>query len=279
MSCVGDFACYHASQGDGIASIGNDACHGADACYYNGQDNGEGNIDDHSCHGDNACYYNGQDGFSIIGINSCRSNAACYDAGKDGSSEIGNISCNAVEACQDNEVTIGNCQENDPIYACVIITKYVVSGPSVEKFDFTGSLETFTLGGGESEYILASLGTHSVEELLPEGWQVVIVCSGIGNSVEGSIVTLNLTSGLLVECTFSNSTMLPEETPPADPTPPAEETPALLPDRRPPNIGAGLSGLFAGQPTPLPTAPAPASAPAATSPITPPRTGDGGLAD
>jgi hypothetical protein len=47
---------------------------------------------------------------------------------------------------------------------------------------------------------------------------------------------------------------------------------------RPPNIGAGLSGLFAGQPTPLPTAPA-AVAPAATSPvITPPRTGDAGLA-
>jgi hypothetical protein len=48
---------------------------------------------------------------------------------------------------------------------------------------------------------------------------------------------------------------------------------------RPPNIGAGLSGLFNGQPTPLPTAPsAVAPAPAATSPvITPPRTGDGGL--
>jgi hypothetical protein len=47
---------------------------------------------------------------------------------------------------------------------------------------------------------------------------------------------------------------------------------------RPPSIGAGLSGLFVGQPTPLPTAPA-AVAPAATSPvITPPRTGDAGLA-
>ena len=47
---------------------------------------------------------------------------------------------------------------------------------------------------------------------------------------------------------------------------------------RRPNIGAGLSGLFAGQPTPLPTAPG-AVAPAATAPtISPPRTGDGGLA-
>ena len=46
-----------------------------------------------------------------------------------------------------------------------------------------------------------------------------------------------------------------------------------------PNIGAGLSGLFQGQPTPLPTAPS-AVAPAATAPtISPPRTGEAGLAD
>ena len=46
-----------------------------------------------------------------------------------------------------------------------------------------------------------------------------------------------------------------------------------------PNIGAGLSGLFQGQPTPLPTAPS-AVAPAATAPtISPPRTGDAGLVD
>jgi hypothetical protein len=46
-------------------------------------------------------------------------------------------------------------------------------------------------------------------------------------------------------------------------------------DRRP-NIGAGLSGLFQGQPTPLPTA----AAPAAPSPvIRPPSTGNAGLAD
>ena len=50
-------------------------------------------------------------------------------------------------------------------------------------------------------------------------------------------------------------------------------------NQRPPNIGAGLSGLFNGMPTPLPTAPsAVAPAPAATAPtISPPRTGDGGL--
>jgi hypothetical protein len=56
------------------------------------------------------------------------------------------------------------------------------------------------------------------------------------------------------------------------------DTPTPTPTQRP-NIGAGLSGLFAGQPTPLPTAPS-AVAPAATAPtISPPRTGDAGLAD
>jgi len=56
------------------------------------------------------------------------------------------------------------------------------------------------------------------------------------------------------------------------PTPQPQNTAA--PSR--PNIGAGLSGLFAGQPTALPTAPAPAAvAPSAT--IRPPSTGDAGL--
>ena len=66
----------------------------------------------------------------------------------------------------------------------------------------------------------------------------------------------------------------------ATPTPTETQRPRMTPTAtRPPNIGAGLSGLFVGQPTPLPTAPS-AVAPAATAPtISPPRTGDAGLAD
>ena len=47
-------------------------------------------------------------------------------------------------------------------------------------------------------------------------------------------------------------------------------------ERSVPNIGAGLSGLFAGQPTPLPTA-RPAVATSPSQVIRPPSTGDAGL--
>jgi len=59
---------------------------------------------------------------------------------------------------------------------------------------------------------------------------------------------------------------------------PAVATPTPTPAAtRPPNIGPGLSGLFQGQPTRLPTAPS-IVAPVATAPaIMPPRTGDAGL--
>src|SRR5688500_14958047 len=66
----------------------------------------------------------------------------------------------------------------------------------------------------------------------------------------------------------------PTPTPTPTATPQPENTAA--PSR--PNIGAGLSGLFAGQPTALPTAVGPASAPVAPSQtIRPPSTGDAGL--
>lgn len=61
------------------------------------------------------------------------------------------------------------------------------------------------------------------------------------------------------------------------PEPTATAEPRERVERSVPNIGAGLSGLFNGQPTALPTAPS-AVAPAATTPvIRPPSTGDAGL--
>jgi hypothetical protein len=60
------------------------------------------------------------------------------------------------------------------------------------------------------------------------------------------------------------------------PTPEPTEKPRERIERSVPNIGAGLSGLFAGQPTPLPTAAAPAPA-APSQGIRPPNTGDAGL--
>jgi CSLREA domain-containing protein len=73
----------------------------------------------------------------------------------------------------------------------------------------------------------------------------------------------------------------PTPSPSQSPSPSASPSPSQTPtpsaeqaSQRPPNIGAGLSGLFNGIPTPLPTA-AHAVAPSAT--IRPPSTGDGGL--
>jgi len=258
-SCYEENSCYYSGV-TGKSTIGMQACHGVDACYYNGQA-GNGTIGDFSCQGSDACYYNGQSGVSIIGEASCRANGACYYAGQAGNSAIGHLSCNDTDACQQNEGTIGVCEENDDIFACVIIRKTVVSGPLHVAFDFTGSFDPFELMDGEAQYVLSSAGTRDVEELPPTGWEVTIECEGSPYTAQGSTVTLQLVAGPLTECTFFNR-FVPE----------AE-------NNRPPNIGAGLSGLFAGQPTPLPSARPATTAPAAVAPtISPPRTGDGGLA-
>jgi hypothetical protein len=61
------------------------------------------------------------------------------------------------------------------------------------------------------------------------------------------------------------------------PTPePEEDEDPFRPEQSRHNIGAGLSGLFAGPPTPLPTA-RPAAATAPSQGIRPPSTGDAGL--
>ena len=303
-SCHGQNACYYSAQMDGESNIGNNSCHGKTPATTRDRTT-ESIIGDSSCYGAQSCYYSGVNGVSeigdfacyggrylllprterrrhsratspatvimpattavsrgvsTIGISSCRANGACYYAGFDGNSTIGNLSCNDTDACAQNQGTIGVCEENSDIFACVVVTKEVTSGPTDMTFDFGGSLDPFHLADGESTYILASAGTRTVEEELPEGWQVTIECSGSASTTQGSSVVLQLTPGSLTECTFLNR-LVPE-----------------VQSTRPPNIGAGLSGLFNGMPTPLPTAPS-AVAPAATAPsISPPRTGDGGLA-
>ncbi len=126
---------------------------------------------------------------------------------------------------------------------------------------------TEVLGGGEEVAIEFGCGIRVIERQEP-GWDLVdIVC----DYFEGYFVVRRETNGIMIlrdrssedsdsngsrndiRCTFVNR----------------EERP---------NLGAGLSGLFAGQPTPLPTARPAAVAPAATAPsISPPRTGEAGL--
>jgi hypothetical protein len=122
------------------------------------------------------------------------------------------------------------------------------------------------LGGGDEVAIYFGCAIR-VTEVPQQGWQLVDIDCDFNNTFydvrrEGSSIVILLDQGSLdsqgngnnsVECTFVNRRI----------------------DERPLNLG----GLFAGQPTPLPTAPPPAAvAPAATSPvISPPRTGDAGL--
>ena len=133
------------------------------------------------------------------------------------------------------------------------------------EFEFTSDLGDFKLTPGSTILLFPMPGSYEIQETVPDGWDLVDAdCTGPGTfSLSGSTLSLSLTSPGEVHCTFSNRER-------------GLETPA--PNRRPPNIGAGLSGLFAGQPTPLPTTVPAVVAPAAPAPIRPPNTGDGGLA-
>ena len=121
------------------------------------------------------------------------------------------------------------------------------------------------------------------------GTDVIEVCWGGEGPPEESFPTDGALSELLVEVinetlgaeyyesaedffcqTVEKTWVAPTATPqPEDTAEPAR------PSR--PNIGAGLSGLFAGQPTALPTAPAPAAVAPTQTTIRPPSTGDAGL--
>jgi len=127
--------------------------------------------------------------------------------------------------------------------------------------------ETVFLGDGD-ELGMQFFGRAWITEVPVEGWELIdIDCEGssdYGWEITGNTIEIYYAIGgpsSFLDCIFVNRRV---ERPGGGPAP---------------GLGAGLGGLFAGQPTPLPTARPAAVAPAATAPttISPPRTGDAGL--
>jgi hypothetical protein len=160
----------------------------------------------------------------------------------------------------------------------ICVSKETIGGDGLFRFDYwideeddlpencllpfvQEELDTYYLSDGDSFPIRFECSLRLVESPQP-GWQLVDIDCDYNNEIwdirpisNGILILYNPASEDNaepdIECTFINRRI----------------------EERPLNLG----GLFAGQPTPLPTAP-PVAAPAATSPaITPPRTGDAGL--
>ena len=121
--------------------------------------------------------------------------------------------------------------------------------------------DSFSLSDGESEGV--SFGcTLRIVEVPQPGWQLVDISCRFNNEVWD---VRRINSGLLIVSNPSNADSV------------STGIGCTFFNRRVEERPLNLGGLFSGQPTPLPTAPA-AVAPAATAPvITPPRTGDAGL--
>ncbi len=132
------------------------------------------------------------------------------------------------------------------------------SAPTVGGATISGP-GTVYLSNGE-EVGLEFRGSATVTELPVPGWRLVdIDCDYSGDfGVTRSGNTIEIYYVIGTDQSFLNCTFINEEV-----------------RQQPLNLG----GLFAGQPTPLPTARPAAVAPAATAPttISPPRTGDAGL--
>jgi len=125
------------------------------------------------------------------------------------------------------------------------------------------------LEAAEMQALIESISAQT--GMTPQEVMVVIQAQG-GASTQAEIVPVcGPTSGFRA----AMKTWVAPPTPTPEPTP--TET-AVIRDR-PPNIGAGLSGLFQGQPTPLPTAPVPAGVAPSSASIRPPSTGDAGLSN
>ena len=143
FSTTGSGACEDSGDDTGSSIIGENSCNDSEACSEAGEDGGESQIGDDSCDGEFACLDVGSSGgLSIIGNNSCNlsgtvlisacensgikgssiigngscngSDEACKDTGRNGSGDIGRYSCNtALTDCFQNQSTIGDCLFNN----------------------------------------------------------------------------------------------------------------------------------------------------------------------
>ena len=177
--------------------------------------------------------------------------------------------------CGNPQTQTANCfyvyKDADPADGTHFAFSAVIAGVPLPDFELVdGEFRGFPIPPNSAD-------TVTVTEEALEGWDFDgFECTYQGVLSNSGIRTITVyrdpqvTATVSASCTFHNDIQEPEPTP--EPSP--EPTPRI---ERQPNLGGGLGGLFAGQPTPLPTAPA-AVAPAATSPaITPPRTGDAGI--
>jgi len=178
----------------------------------------------------------------VVPASSCQGAFACEGLGDQ--TVIGENSCNGTSACQAFSGRIGDnsCNETSACQA----TDGTIGDDSCNGVSACGAMRS-------------NIGDHS--------------CNALSACQDGSGDIGDFSCNGQSNCQqLDDDVGFCEENDPQIDCP--RPTPA---PRQQPNIGAGLSGLFAGQPTPLPTAPS-AVAPAANAPsISPPRTGDAGL--
>lgn len=95
----------------------------------------------------------------------------------------------------------------------VTVTK-VVDGPDDGTlFDFSGPLNNYVAGNGDTIVIPGRTDLTQISEVLPAGWEGEVTCSEPGDTfASGAIVGVafpNLTGGANVDCTFTNRMVEP----------------------------------------------------------------------
>jgi hypothetical protein len=101
-----------------------------------------------------------------------------------------------------------------PCTGTIVVAKKTEPDGSEQVFNFSGAI-TATLGDGQSKDEVVAAGTHTVSELVPEGWDAsAIVCSDPSGDSTTSLVpvspggtasaTFRVAAGETVTCTFTN---------------------------------------------------------------------------